>query len=230
MNRLGMLVDLSHVSPETMNDALRVVGGAGDLLALVGARAVADVPRNVPDESWRALPKNGGVVMVTFVAAFIVAGDRRSVAAPARRSTSSAPADVERRRRRDALRGVSRKRATLPKATLAQVADHIEHVRKVAGVDHVGTRRRLRRQRRLAGGGLEDVSTYPGAVRRAVRRGWSDADLAKLAGGNVLRVAARGGAGRGAPADGAAAVDRHDRAAGRREGNPRQVLMPEGWS
>ena len=176
MNRLGMLVDLAHTSPEVMRHALDV-SAAPLISSHSSCRALTDVTRNFPDAILRRLPRNGAVIMITFVGPFV-----SQAAADAYKATKAAL--------RPHLRGVNSPTARrqiekayvrkhpLPKATIADVADHVEHARKVAGVDHVGI-----------GGdydgndewpvGMEDVSSYPLLFAELIRRGWSDRDLAE---------------------------------------------------
>lgn len=186
MNRLGMLCDLAHVSPSVMSNVLDV-SVAPVIFSHSGARALVDHPRNVPDSILRRVPSNGGVVMVPFVNSFVsraVFNDDAEINRVTADLRRRFPGDTVGQRREFAAWRQAHPR---PKATIADVADHIDYVRKIAGVDHVGIGSDFDGITENVVG-LEDVSTFPALFAELARRGWSDADLRKLAGENVLRA------------------------------------------
>jgi membrane dipeptidase len=193
MNRLGMLVDISHVSAETMHAVLDTAE-APVMFSHSSARAIVDHPRDVPDDVLRLLERNGGVVMVNFYPGYVSAARNRwdaDYAAERARYDSPPFAGIY-------IGQPDRAKAALdewvkahpaPKVTLTEVADHIEHVRRVAGIDHVGLGSDFDGIP-VTPVGLEGVDKYPDLLAELMRRGWTDDEVAKLAGENILRALA----------------------------------------
>ena len=182
MNRLGMLVDISHVSPDVMRQVLDI-SEAPVIFSHSSARALVDHPRDVPDDVLARMAKNGGVVNVTFIPPFVSAATA-AWGKGLEPSLVNAKTVAEMEKMQKDYAAVH---GPAPAATLAQVADHIDHVARIAGHDHVGIGSDFYGSTDEPEG-LEDVSRFPNLFAELIRRGWSDGDLEKLAGGNLLRV------------------------------------------
>ena len=187
MNRIGMIVDVSHVSDATMR-AVLAAAGAPVVASHSSARALTDAPRDIPDDLLAAIGANGGIVMVNFYPAFVSTAwrtwdaDRTAFA-----KTAGVPANVYGARSPAPLVAWDRDHPE-PRVTAATVADHVEHIARVAGRDHVGLGGDYDGINGTGPQGMTGVDGYPLLFAELARRGWSDADMARLAGGNMLRV------------------------------------------
>lgn len=183
MNRVGMLVDLSHVNDQTMSDAIHT-SKAPIIFSHSSVRALSGHARNVPDSILRLVPANGGIVMVNFNPGFVSEAVRAYEDSTNAWSKALRAAGADSATRADSTRAWE---ARAPHATLAQVADHIDYVRRIAGVDHVGLGSDFDGID-FVPQGLEDVSKFPDLIAELLRRGWTEADVKKVAGLNILRV------------------------------------------
>ncbi|HEX4736884.1 MAG TPA: dipeptidase [Allosphingosinicella sp.] len=190
MNRLGMMIDLAHVSPDVMRQAI-AASQAPVIFSHSSARAIVDHPRNVPDDVLRLLPANGGIVMVNFYPGYVCEPCRRRVADRAAEDARLKALDPGQPGRRKAALDAWDAAHPQPAATVSDLADHVEQIRKIAGVDHIGIGSDYDGMFGAHPEGMDGVDSYPALFRELARRGWSDADLARLAGGNLLRVMER---------------------------------------
>ncbi len=190
MNRMGMLVDLAHVSEDTMKDALQV-SRAPVIFSHSSSRALVDNARNVSDDVLRLVAKNGGVVMINFYPGFDSDARFRWTAArsgeQARLNAPTFGIDLGQPEKASAALKLWEQQHPEPPVGISDVADHIDHVRAVAGVDHVGLGSDFDGIPEAVTG-LSSVDQFPALLMELMRRGWSDADIAKVAGGNVLRA------------------------------------------
>jgi membrane dipeptidase len=189
MNRLGMLVCLSHVSPDTMRQTIRI-SRAPVIFSHSSARAVADHPRNIPDDVLEMLPRNGGLAMVNFYSGFVVpeaAPKMARLLEVKRELREKFPAEADYKQAVDQWHAAN----PIPAGHARHVVDHIEHIRKVAGIDHVGLGSDFDGVSKTPEQ-LEDVSCYPILTQELLDRGWTPEEIKKVLGGNILRVLREG--------------------------------------